>query len=519
MKQIKKIVLHNFKRFKDLEIELNPTINIFIGDNESGKSTILQAIDLVSRGSHSRIEDIGMERLFNVDVITDFMRGEKKQENLPKMFVELYLNEQQEIILNGKNNSKGVECDGIKLVCEPNLEFSEQIHNVLNNGDSFPFEFYSIKFDTFQGSAFNGYSKQLKTIFIDNSQAGSLYSMNEYVKSIYNSRINSEHRISIKHQYRTYKDKFKRDVLDTYNDKKEELAFALKNTPQSNIETDITILSKNVPIENKGMGIQCFIKTELALQKAEEDIDVVLIEEPESHLSYLKMLELIDKIANSEDRQLFIATHSDLIATRLDLRKCFLVNSNSNNVTTLNGISEGTAKFFEKAPDNNLLRFTLSKKVILVEGDAEYILMDAMCKKVCNKALKDVGIGVIAVDGKCFKRYLEIAKFLNIKTAVITDNDGDYKNNIDSNYQEYQTDANIHIYADSDDANHTFEVCMYKNNQELCDMLFETPRRSLGIQEYMLKNKSEAAFQLATKRMDEIIVPQYIMNAIQWIND
>lgn len=44
--KITRIKLHNFKRFKDIEVSVDPIINIFIGDNESGKSSILQAIDI-----------------------------------------------------------------------------------------------------------------------------------------------------------------------------------------------------------------------------------------------------------------------------------------------------------------------------------------------------------------------------------------------------------------------------------------------------------------------------------------
>lgn len=63
MIMISKIKLHNFKRFQDLPLDLDPEMNIFIGDNESGKSTILQAIDLVARGSRTRIEEIGLDKL------------------------------------------------------------------------------------------------------------------------------------------------------------------------------------------------------------------------------------------------------------------------------------------------------------------------------------------------------------------------------------------------------------------------------------------------------------------------
>lgn len=66
-----------------------------------------------------------------------------------------------------------------------------------------------------------------------------------------------------------------------------------------------------------------------------------------------------------------------MISSRLNLRNSILLNSNSNVPVHLKGIDEDTAKFFIKAPDNNILEFVLSKKVILVEGDAEFLLMES----------------------------------------------------------------------------------------------------------------------------------------------
>lgn len=519
MKQITKIILHNFKRFMDLEIDLNPSMNLFIGDNESGKSTILQAIDLVARGSHTKVEDVGLERLFNVNVVDDFMKGDKALNKLPTMEIDLFFNEQNDEYLNGYNNFKGISSDGIRLVCEPNhSDFGQQIRNVIQNDNIFPFEYYSISFSTFAGNSFNGYSKQLKSIFIDNSQIGSQYSINEYVKTLYNSKLTSEQRIDIKQKYHSHKEKFKAEVLAGFNEANDNYTFALKNSPQSNIETDITILYNDIPIENKGTGMQCFIKTELSLQKAQDDINIVLIEEPESHLSYLNMLKLVDSIGQAQNRQLFIATHSDLIATRLDLRNCFLINSNSNSVTSLKDVEEDTAKFFMKAPDNNLLQFVLSDKVILVEGDAEFILMEKMFNIVCQKSLKESGIGVIAVDGKCFKRYLKIAERLNIKVAVITDNDKDYVQNVTQNYCEYSEKENMKIFADTDKDFYTFECCIYRDNKDLCDTLFQTPQRRLATKDYMINNKADSAFKLALEAPNGFVVPDYIKDAIEWIN-
>lgn len=47
MKYIEKIKLLNFKRFDTFEYESRKKRNVFIGDNEAGKSTILQAVDIV----------------------------------------------------------------------------------------------------------------------------------------------------------------------------------------------------------------------------------------------------------------------------------------------------------------------------------------------------------------------------------------------------------------------------------------------------------------------------------------
>ncbi len=54
-KYIVKIKLHNFKRFKKLSIKLDKDLNLLVGDNDSGKSTILLAIDLTLGGNRNRI--------------------------------------------------------------------------------------------------------------------------------------------------------------------------------------------------------------------------------------------------------------------------------------------------------------------------------------------------------------------------------------------------------------------------------------------------------------------------------
>ncbi|MBO6042157.1 AAA family ATPase [bacterium] len=47
---IDKLIIKNYKIFKDIEISMNDKINIFVGKNNSGKTTILDAINLLFTG-------------------------------------------------------------------------------------------------------------------------------------------------------------------------------------------------------------------------------------------------------------------------------------------------------------------------------------------------------------------------------------------------------------------------------------------------------------------------------------
>jgi len=521
MALIKKIKLHNFKRFQDFSIEFDDRLNLLIGDNEAGKSSILSAIDIVLSGSRTKVETIGLESLFNLEVIQEFLSSNRKLENLPELFVELYLDDQGDSDANGKINSDDVLADGLRLICEPDDSLSKDIKEILEqSGSNFPFEYYTINFRTFSGDGYTGHTKFLRHVLIDNSQISNEYATKEYVRTVYNSSVEDAEKNKHQNEYRKYKEDFRKNVLADVNNRIGSYSFAIKTGSKANLETDLTISENDINIENRGKGRQCFIKTEFALHKKikNKDLSVVLIEEPENHLSHINMKKLIRRIAESEDRQLFIATHNDLISTRLDLRKAILLNSNSSKPVLLRELSDDTAKFFIKASHNNVLEFILSEKVVLVEGDAEFVLMDIFFQKTTGEKLEDSGVHVISVGGTSFKRYLDLAKLLHIRTAVIRDNDGDYQAHCVDNYSSYSHEY-IRIFSDKDDSRYTFEVALYQENTGTCDEIFEPKRRRLSVQEYMLKNKADAAFELLDKKASEINSPGYIREAVEWIKE
>jgi putative ATP-dependent endonuclease of the OLD family len=517
--KIIKLRAFNFKRFDFIEIDFKENTNVLIGDNESGKSSILLAIDLVLSGSRNKVESLGLDSLFNNETVQNFFKS-NTYETLPRLIIELYFDNIDDEEFWGRNNSfKNKDYFGISVSCSPREELSKDISDILKqNANIFPFEYYSISFLKFGGTPYLGFKRQFKHILLDNSTINNEYATNSYIKTLYNSSVSSSEKNKHLFEYRNYKLDFREKVLKDLNNKagKGKYEFSIKNNTKSNLESDLTITEGNIDLQNRGKGRQCFIKTEFALQKNENELDFILLEEPENHLSHIHMHNLIERLNESKNKQLFIATHSNMVSSRLDLRNSILLNSNSKISIDLSKLSESTAKFFIKSPYNNILDFILSGKVILVEGDAEYILIAKFFELLTGCKPNQLNVHIISVGGTSFKRYMEIANLLSIKTAVIRDNDGNHANNCIENYKPYQSDF-VQIFFETNNDIRTFEISLYQCNNKICDELFSSGLKTRTVQQLMLDEKTDCAFELLDKKANELTVPQYIANSISWL--
>lgn len=219
---IEKIRLINFKRFRDYIVMPNKKINIFVGDNEVGKSTILEAIDIVARGSVNRIEKIGLDKLLNIDAVNEFKEGKRTFENLPTLKIELYLSGNFDFTMNGKNNEDGKVCDGIRLICEPNPDYRNAIVEALEiSDDYFPYDYYSIRFSTFSDEAYIGYRNRLRSVMINSSNMNSDYATNDFVRRMYlqYTEDNMKERTEHKSNYRRMRNEFRSEIFKTLNER------------------------------------------------------------------------------------------------------------------------------------------------------------------------------------------------------------------------------------------------------------------------------------------------------------
>lgn len=518
---IRKLKLKNYKLFKNLELEFNNTRNVLVGENGSGKTSIIEVIGFVLGANTREIENKGLEAFFNVEIVQEYLHGDRKYGDLPEIEVEVFFANSTEYRIEGIHNSeRNSNLAGLRMSIRPNNDYSEEIKEVLQNSATFPFDYYSVYFNTFDGSSYTSYNRYLRYALIDSTKISTNYAMQKIIEEYYKKTKVKEERVRLQHLFREQSNVFSTKNL-SIDGQADPYRLTINSHKGKALEENLTIQKDNIDISNFGRGDNMFMNIELALSRTNENTSIVLIEEPENHLSFLNMHRLIDKLDNTtEDKQVFIATHSNMIATRLNLINAhFLCEGKS---TSLNQLEEDTSFFFQKSPNNNALNFILAKKIILVEGNAEYILLDALYKSSIGKELYNNEIAMISANGLSFKRYLEIALQLDKKVAIITDNDKNYNKNIVNKYRDYTTD-NIKIFAPTDDEIHTFEIAVFKDNEEFIKEHLETPNMNNGVLSYMLANKATASFKLLNElesldNYEQFTIPKYIEEAFQWIS-
>ena len=93
--KISLLTVKNFKKFRNREFPFNERVNIIVGDNDTGKSTLLECIELVINGYY-RGKPISAQlspELFNAEATSDYLDSDKKAENLPEIIVEAFIDD------------------------------------------------------------------------------------------------------------------------------------------------------------------------------------------------------------------------------------------------------------------------------------------------------------------------------------------------------------------------------------------------------------------------------------------
>ena len=187
---------------------------------------------------------------------------------------------------------------------------------------------------------------------IDSSNMNSEYATNDFVRRMYMQYTESDikERALHKSQYRLMRNSFCSESLRALNERvpaDRNYFFGLKVGDATSLESDLMIFENQIGIDSKGTGRQIFVKTDFALERSGDNVDVVLIEEPENHLSHVNLRKLVQRVAATRSGQLFISTHNSLISTQLELKNLIIMHVNGEDrPIMLKDLSDETATVF-----------------------------------------------------------------------------------------------------------------------------------------------------------------------------
>ncbi|CAB3810652.1 ATP-dependent nuclease [Paraburkholderia fynbosensis] len=153
----------------------------------------------------------------------------------------------------------------------------------------------------------------------------------------------------------------------------------------------------------------------------------LLIEEPEAHIHTHIQKTLFDRIAYS-DAQIIYTTHSTHISEVSNVSNVNILGRHGSfcesyqPATGLEPFQITSIQRYLDAVRSNLL---FAKSVVLVEGDAEEILVPILVKKVLGLSVDELGISVINIRSTGFKNVAILFHELRIRKrcAIVTDLD------------------------------------------------------------------------------------------------
>jgi len=286
----------------------------------------------------------------------------------------------------------------------------------------------------------------------------------------------------------------------------------------------------------------------------------LLIEEPEAHIHTHIQKTLFDNVQTNKT-QVIISTHSTHI-------------SSVSRISSVNILSRGKKQTLVYQPANNLddeyitraeryldaIRSNLlfAKGVVLVEGDAEQILIPQMFKKVFGISLDEIGVSLVNIGSTGFKNVARLFHNDRIKKncAILTDLDASIvdlpaNGNEDSTYQKHcrasqvsgaERKVKLDKFCKNNDflnpfySDYTFEVdfLMNGNSHEFVESLDEIFKQQAAIDssKKKLQNKTVSVagvevLRLADKKgkgwlalvvADNLVyntyIPDYILRAV-----
>lgn len=448
-------------------ILFNSGLNILVGENASGKTTIIDAIRMILR--ESELPYVTEE---------DFYKSFEKEEERRNIRIDLKLEElssEEKITFLSWCNAEFEAELHLEIEKEPNPKgyFKKSIWGGKSKASAFEEETYD---------------------YIDTIYLPALRNAEEKLTNGRKSRL----ALLLKHQYT--EDVRKDQLVEAFSDfnksiiknddkkfseieqAKKDINMAMKNSmgtvfgqsvnlqfAESSFTSILQSIKmvffphigeidekkfRDVAINSLGYNNLLYIATVFAelevVNKNHSLFTVLLIEEPEAHLHpqiQSKLIKYLQKIASvKKNLQIIVTTHSAVIASSVGVESIIYIKGKQNGILSKRvadfGLEDCVKKYLNRWMDITKSTLLFSKGVILVEGICEAMLIPVLAEVVLKEynqskkdklptSIEEAGVSVININGINFKYFFPLFcdldgwedERLPIRCSGITDKD------------------------------------------------------------------------------------------------
>ena len=450
--RLSKATIENFRGIKNLEIEFDRDITVLIGENNSGKSSIIEALRLC-------LDAIKSDKACNFNDF-DFYRDEKWKDihtcepiKLTLSFLETEDHKWTAPITQGLNDViVGDEYSSIKLQVSAKydedageivqtLSFLDDAGNVMVGKKDVvrelrklrPFFFLSALRDAkdqFSGKS-TFWASFLKNKDIDDPTRQTLEDeLFDIITKIVNAHAS----------FKDVTEEVKRiselvAVGKTESVSVDPVSIDIYKMLQYNTEVNLmTTTNAKIPIRSHGEGTQslsvlllfsAFLKTRLKTDVDKHAEPIIAIEEPETHL-HPNAIRLVWKILNDLPGQKIISTHSGDVLSEIPLHNLRMIQRKNAHTECKLIISDQLDDDDLRKINHHIRRsrgeLLFARKWLLVEGETD-VSVFTECAELLGVNLYKYGVRVVEYSQVGIKVFIKVADFLGIKWFLVADGD------------------------------------------------------------------------------------------------
>jgi Predicted ATP-dependent endonuclease of the OLD family len=496
--KISKINIKNYRNLKNVDLSLNRLV-IFIGENNSGKSNILKAITLPLMNDEvgNISKNIGWQDINNdsknvyFSFIQDNLVRIKNEEVTLEEFIAILPNVIVEMNFTPDGSDEFYVRKWINAVDgeEPHYSIKykfevsnpkkllEHITMILKVEESIdkikmnllPIDYYKysitvtstdeqVSFNDLSNFIYNSLAAERDEFSNKNTQLGSKALVN-----LLNNKLKEDQKVAIEKSYESFFSDLKSisniegifnwqeaSIIENAKDFFKEITLLPNMPSMSSLLNNVRLGFGEEYLNTQGLGNRNLIYLLVMINSLNVKNDVALniltIEEPEAHLcisnEHLLASFINSAIQSSNQLQIFLSTHSAEFLNKLQLENVSVVNEGSA-FSLKTSLGSEQLDYLAKKPNMDFLKFLFSRRIILVEGPSEEMLIKSYLSSLGN-TLND--IEVISLH-KGFTKMIEIWLAVNKKSSHRLGVIRDYDNqpNAQADHERFNINNNVLI--------------------------------------------------------------------------